>query len=114
MSERRSEKAMNAAAEKLAASGREAGQLAANWADNWNQINGRLVTMAQIGLRNSMQAAEQLRACQTPAELVDTQMRLARQAYDDYLEEARSLSELVVKLSSETLAAAASSMPQAR
>ena len=114
MSERRSEKAMSAAAEKLAASGREAGQLAANWADNWNQINGRLVTMAQIGLRNSMQAAEQLRACQTPAELVDTQMRLARQAYDDYLEEARSLSELVVKLSSETLAAAASSMPQAR
>lgn len=113
MSERRSElKAVNSVAEQIILPGREAGQLAAQWADNWNQINGRLVVMAQTGLRNSLNAAEQLRACQSPAELLDIQIKLARQAYDDYLDEARGLSELVVKLSSEALASAVASAPQ--
>ncbi|HLO74896.1 MAG TPA: phasin family protein, partial [Magnetospirillum sp.] len=59
-------------------------------------------------------AAEQLRQCQSPADLVDIQMKLARQAYDNYLDESRSLSELVVKLSSDALASAGIAASQSR
>lgn len=105
MSERRSElKAVSNAAEQAAGiAGRDVSQLTAQWLENWSQINGRLVSLAQAGLRNSIDAAEQLRQCQSPADLVDTQMKLARRAYDDYMDEARTLSELVVKMSSEAL-----------
>lgn len=116
MSERRSElKAVNAAAEQAASdAGRDITQLTARWVENWNQINGRLVSFAQTGLRNSINAAEQLRQCQSPADLVDIQIKLARQTYDDYLDEARSLSELVVKMSSDALASTAAAAAQPR
>lgn len=114
MSERRSElKAVSSAAEQAAKNaGRDVTQFAAHWVDGWNQINGRLVSLAQAGLRNSINAAEQLRQCQSPTELVDTQMKLARQAYDEYLDEARSLSELVVKLSSEAIGSVNGAQPR--
>ncbi|MGE5514911.1 MAG: phasin family protein [Bacteroidota bacterium] len=116
MSERRSElKAVqNAAEQATGIAGREVGQLAALWVENWSQINGRLVSFAQAGLRNSVDAAEQLRQCQSPADVVDVQMKLLRQAYDDYLDEARTLSELVVKLSSEAVTNSVSAARQAR
>lgn len=116
MSERRSElKAVNKAAEAaVGIAGQEVGQLAALWVENWNQINERLVSFAQAGLRNSVDAAEQLRQCQSPADLVDTQIKLARRAYDDYLDEARTLSELVVKMSSDALTNAANAARQPR
>lgn len=109
MSERRSElKAVNTAADPAATlAGRDVGQMTALWVENWSQINTRLVSFAQAGLRNSVDAAEQLRQCQSPADLMDIQIKLARQAYDDYLDEARTLSELVVKLSSEALSGSA-------
>jgi hypothetical protein len=110
MSERRSDlKAVRSTEAAMSLGGREASQLAAQWVDNWNQINGQLVALAQSSLRNSLSAAEQLRQCQSPTELVDTQIKLARQAYDDYLDEARRLGELVVKLSSDAISSAASS-----
>ncbi|MGE5478377.1 MAG: phasin family protein [Bacteroidales bacterium] len=105
MSERRSElKAVNNVAEQAAAlAAPEFGQLAAQWVENWSQINGRLVSFAQAGLRNSVDAADQLRQCQSPADLIDAQIKLVRRACDDYLDEARTLGDLVVKMSSEAL-----------
>ncbi|HTH16762.1 MAG TPA: phasin family protein [Magnetospirillum sp.] len=113
MSERRSElKAVTSAEQAAKLSGREVTQFAAQWVDNWNQINGRLVSLAQASLRNSINAAEQLRQCQSPTELMDIQIKLARQAYDEYLGEARSISELVVKLSSEAISSVSVAQPR--
>lgn len=105
MSERRSE--LKAVSNAEQAAGRDVSQLAAQWMENWSQLNGRLVSLTQAGLRNSIDAAEQLRQCQSPADVMDTGIKLARRAYDDYLDEARTLSELVVKMSSEALGSTA-------
>lgn len=115
MSERRSElKAVSAATgPALSVAGRDMSHLTTLWVENWSQINGRLMSFAQASLRNSISAAEQLRQCQSPTDLVETQMKLAQQAYGEYLDESRSLSELVIKLSSDALASAAAT-PQSR
>lgn len=78
-------------------------RLTAQWVENWSEINGRLVSLAQASFRNSVAAAEQFRQAQSPADVIDIQIKLARQAYDDYVDEARQLSELVVKLSSKAV-----------
>jgi len=103
MSERRSELKAVATENLAKLPNRDVAELTAKWVDNWSQINSRLVSLAQASFRNSVSAAEQLRQCQSPSDVVDIQMKLARQAYDDYVDEARALSELVVKLSSEAL-----------
>lgn len=105
MSERRSELKAVASAETLAAklTGRDMADLTAQWMNNWSQINTHLVALAQLPLRNSVSAADQLRQCQSPTDLMDIQLKLARQAYDDYVDEARQLSDLVTKLSSNAL-----------
>lgn len=111
MSERRNDLKALAAAEKIAAATaserngaqRYVAQITTHWIENWGRINDQLVAIAQSSLRNSAAAAEELRQCQSPAEVLDTQIRLTRQAYEDYLDEARELSELVVKLSSEAV-----------
>ncbi|MBC7907496.1 MAG: phasin family protein [Rhodospirillaceae bacterium] len=102
MSERRNPAV---AAEDLVAklTGRDMGELTAQWVSNWSQFNSRLVSLAQAPLRNSVTVADQLRQCQSPTDVVDIQIKCARQAYDDYMDEARQLSELVVKLSSDAL-----------
>lgn len=112
MSERRSELKAVDTAGTLAAKlpGRDVADLTAQWMDNWSQISSRLVSLAQTSLRNSVAAAEQLRQCQSPTDIVDIQIKLARQAYDDYIDEARQLSELVVKLSSGALGSATESV----
>lgn len=116
MSERRNELKAVTMAEEMAAKlpAREMAQLTARWVESWGQINSHLVAMAQSSLRNSAAAAEELRQCQSPSDMVDTQIRIARQAYDDYLDEARQLSELVVKLSSEAIGSAANAANSAR
>ncbi|MBC7951673.1 MAG: phasin family protein [Rhodospirillaceae bacterium] len=105
MSERRSELKAVASAEDLAAklTGRDVANLTAQWVDGWSQINSRLIALAQLPLRNSVTAADQLRQCQSPTDIMDIQLKLARQAYDEYVDETRQLSELVVKLSSSAL-----------
>lgn len=105
MSERRSELKAVASAEDLAAklSGGGMADLAAQWIGNWSQINTRLAALAQLPLRNSMAAADQMRQVQSPTDALDIQLKLARQAYDEYVDEARQLSDLVTKLSSDAL-----------
>jgi hypothetical protein len=105
MSERRSELKAVASAEDLAAklTGRDMAELTAQWMNNWSQISTHLLSLAQISLRNSVTAADQLRQCQSPTDIMDIQLKLARKAYDDYADEARQLSELVVKMSSDAM-----------
>jgi|AGTN01.3.fsa_nt_gi Phasin protein. len=116
MSERRNDLKALAAAEDLAARlpGRDVTQITARWVENWGRINDQLVAMAQSSLRNSAAAVEELRQCQSPAEVVDTQIRLARAAYEDYLDEARQLSDLMAKLSSEAILPAGNAAGQSR
>lgn len=106
MSERRSGLKAVAELPEIRLPAREMAQITARWVENWGQINTHLVAMAQSSLRNSAAAAEELRQCQSPSDMVDAQIRIARQTYDDYLDEARQLSELVVKLTAEVIGSA--------
>jgi hypothetical protein len=106
MSERRSELKAVAAEDLLKLPNADVAGLTAKWVDNWSQINSRLVSLAQAPFRNSVSAAEQLRQAQSPSDVVEIQIKLARQAYDNYVDEARALSELVVKLSSDAFSSA--------
>lgn len=104
MSERRSElKAV--AAEEMASKmpDRDFVQVTARLMDGWTQVNGRLISLAQASLRNNMAAAEQLRQCQSPSDVLDTQMKLAREAVDQYMDEARQIGEMVTKLSTDAM-----------
>jgi hypothetical protein len=104
MSERRSELKAVAANEEMARGAeRDIMQMTARMMDGWTQVNSRLMSFAQVSMRHQMEAAEELRQCQSPKDFMDMQIRLARQAYDDYMDEARKMSELMVKVSSEAL-----------
>lgn len=71
--------------------------------DDLTAVNTSLVSYAQHSLRTNLSAAEEMRQCQSPQDIVDIQMRLARQAYDDYLVEARQIGDLLTKLSNDAL-----------
>lgn len=104
MSERRSElKAVAAAAEEAVAKERDLVQATQRVMEGWSQINGRLVAMSQNNLRAAMSAADQLRQCQNPADMLETQMRLARESYDQYMEDARQIGEIMTRMSSEAM-----------
>jgi hypothetical protein len=106
MSERRSELKAVAASDDGAgakAADRDFMQFSAKVVDGWTQVNNQLIWLAQTSLRNNLAAAEELRQVQNPKDIVDIQMKLARQTYDDYIDEAKKLSELMVKVSSEAL-----------
>jgi hypothetical protein len=107
MSERKTELKAVAAIDEAAAKtvDRDLIQFSAKVVDGWNQVNTRLMSLAQTSLRNNLAAADELRHCQSPKDVVDAQMKLARQAYDDYVDEAKKLSELVMKISTESLGA---------
>ncbi|CAA7618541.1 phasin family protein [Magnetospirillum sp. UT-4] len=105
MSERRSELKAVAASEDLAANqpGRDLFRMSVRMMDGWTQVNGRLISLAQTSMRNNLAAAEELRNCQSPAEMVEAQMRLTRQVYDQYVEESRKIAELMTQLSGEAM-----------
>ena len=106
MSERRSElKAVPAADDANGAkmSERDFMQMTARMMDGWSQVNSRLITLAQTSLHNNLTAAEELRQCQSPREVVDCQIKLVRQTYDEYMDEARQIGDLVTKISTEAM-----------
>ncbi len=103
MSERRSELKAIAAGEENA-DGSQGQDLAAMTAHVWDglaQVNTHLMSLAQSSWRHTQTAADELRQAQTPQEIVDVQLKVARQATDDYLDEARKIGELVAKLSTD-------------
>jgi phasin family protein len=70
-----------------------------------SEVNSSLISFAQASLQNHIAAADELRQVQNPKDLVDVQIRIARRAYDDYVEEATKISEIVQRLSTDALAA---------
>lgn len=106
MSERRSELKAVAATEDLASKmpDRDFMQVTARIMEGWTQVNGRLISLAQASLRMNMAAAEELRQCQSPGDLMDAQMKLAREAMDQTMDEAKKIGDIVAKMSSEALA----------
>lgn len=105
MSERRSE--LKAVPTNDEANGtkaeRDLVQMTARMMDGWSQVNSRLISLAQNSVRQNFSAAEELRQCQSPRDMMDCQIKLARQAYDDYMDEARQIGELMTKMSSEVM-----------
>lgn len=105
MSERRSE--LKAVPTNDEANGgkaqRDLMQMTARMMDGWSQVNTRLISLAQISMRQNLSAAEELRQCQSPTDVMDCQIKLARQAYDGYMDEARQIGELVTKMSSDVI-----------
>lgn len=107
MSERRSELKAVASTEGPAAqktSGKDLMQMTTTtMMDGWSQVQGRLMTIAQASFRTNMTAVEELRQCQSPKEVMECQMRLARQNYDDAVDGARQISDLMVKMSTDAM-----------
>lgn len=80
-------------------------RLTTNVVNTWSQVNNHLISFAQASLQSNLSAAEELRQVQSPKELVEVQLRIARKAYDEYLDEAAKLGEIVQKLSNDTMEA---------
>lgn len=78
-------------------------RLTTSMVNTWSQLNNHLFSFAQTSLQNNMSAAEEMRNVQTAKELVEFQVRTARKLYDDYIDEATQISQMVNRLSSETL-----------
>ncbi|MBI5163968.1 MAG: phasin family protein [Magnetospirillum sp.] len=106
MSERRTELKAVGGGENMAVAKMLNGdmmQMTARMMDGWTQVNSRLISLAQSQWQVTQHAAEQLRQCQSPNEMMDLQMRLAREAMDGYVDEARKMSDLVVRMSTDAI-----------
>ena len=78
-------------------------KLTTSMVSTWSQLNHHLFSFAQTSLQTNMSAAEEMRNVQTAKELVEIQVRTARKFYDDYIDEATQIGQMVNRLSSETL-----------
>lgn len=77
--------------------------MTASMVDSFAAINAHWMTMAQASLRHNLHAADELRQCQSPGEVVETQMKLAQKAYEDYVEETKKFSEIVAKMQTDAI-----------
>ena len=78
-------------------------KLTTNVVNTWSQVNHQLFTFAQTSLQNNMSAAEELRGVRSAKDLIEIQVRTARKIYDDYIDEAAQIGQLVSRLSNETM-----------
>lgn len=78
-------------------------RLTTNVVNTWSQLNHHLFSFAQTSLHNNMSAAEEMRNVQSPKDLIEIQVRAARKFYDDYIDEATQIGQMVNRLSAETL-----------
>jgi hypothetical protein len=67
--------------------------------DAMTQINNRVLALAQTSWRHAQAVAEEMRTCQSPKEMLDVQIKASRMAMDDFMDESRKLSELMIKMS---------------
>jgi hypothetical protein len=106
MSERRSDLKAVAAGDDVANAktpDREFMAMTTQMMDGLAQVNGRLVSLAQASWRNTQVAADELRQCQSPKDVIEVQMKVARQTVDEYMDEARKLGDLVMKMSNDAM-----------
>jgi hypothetical protein len=71
--------------------------------DGVTAVNSELVSYAQNSWRNSLAIAEEMRQCSNPREVLDLQLRHAARSYEDYLDGARKVGELMTRLSTEAV-----------
>lgn len=90
------DRAMEMAAPDLA-------RMTAAMVNGWTELNGHLLSLAQTSLRNNLEAAEELRQCHSPQDLMDAQLRLARKNYEYYLDGARQIGSLMAQVSSDAV-----------
>ena len=102
MSERRSElKALTGAEDAAKALNYDPVAVTTQVWEDLSQVNNCLMSFAQTSWRNAQAAAEEIRRSQSAKEIVDIQLRVARQSVDDYVEEGRKLGDLLVKISTD-------------
>lgn len=76
-------------------------RLTSTMMNSLSAVNGRMMSFAQTSVQNGMEAAGEIRRCQSAQELMDVQMRFAQKAYTDYLDEAREIGNIIARMSSE-------------
>lgn len=106
MSERRSELKAVASGDEMTAAKmaeRDVLRMTTRMMEGWSEFNSRLLTMAQESMRTTMSAAEEMRQCQTPREVLDCQMKLARQSIDDCVDGYRQIGDLMARMSSDAM-----------
>ncbi|HIJ61686.1 MAG TPA: phasin family protein [Rhodospirillaceae bacterium] len=78
-------------------------KLTTNVVNTWSQLHHHLFSFAQVSLQTNMSAAEEMRGVQSAKELIEIQVRTARKFYDDYIDEATQIGQMVNRLSTETM-----------
>jgi hypothetical protein len=71
--------------------------------NGWTAIGGQMITYTQNSLRAGLTAADEMRQCQSPRDMVDAQIRFMRGHYERTLDEAREMSGLLARVSGETI-----------
>lgn len=71
--------------------------------NGWTAIGGQMITFTQSSWQAGMTAAEELRQCQSPRDMVDLQLRFTRGHYERCLDEVREMGGLLARVSSEAV-----------
>ena len=79
--------------------------------NGWTAIGGQMITFSHSAWQASLTAAEELRQCQSPRDLVEIQMRLARGQYERCLDEVCEIGGLLARVSSAAADAIAPTSP---
>ena len=105
MSERRSELKAVAADEMSSAKTpeHEFMSMTSQMMEDLSQVNNSLVSLAQTSWRHTQEAADEMRLCQSPKDMIDIQIKVGRQAVDEYMDEAKKLGDLVMKMSTDAM-----------
>ena len=75
----------------------------ATMVDGLTAVSSEMVSFAQNSWRNSLATAEEMRRCQSARDLVELQLRHARQSYEDYLDQTRKIGEMMTRISFEAV-----------
>ncbi len=78
-------------------------KLTSSVVSTWSQVNSQLISFAQSSLQHNIEAAEELRQVQSPKELIEVQLRIARRTYEGCLDEATKIGQIVQQLSADTV-----------
>lgn len=71
--------------------------------EGWSVLNGHILACTQNAVKRQMAMAEEIRQCQTPKEAFELQMRVARQAFEDYVEDSRTIGQMIGKISTDAM-----------
>ncbi len=81
------------------------GKLASSMMSNWQAVNSHLINFAQVQFQSNLSAAQELRACTSPQDMMDFQMRLAQKNYESCMDEARQIGQMLAQMQAEAVQA---------